>query len=153
MRAKNKLRQRNAFTLIEVMVAAILISVVGLSLLQMHQNSADMSYKMQGEFQHSDWVLMAVNESPLEEVKKRTRFDTLMKSFNIDKRPIREGLNKKVEVGADLVQRINASDMSKEVAEESGETKPLFEGFRLEVYKQNIQIEDETYSVYRMIKP
>ena len=62
VRGKERMTQKNAFTLIEVMVAAILISVVGLSLLQMHQNSAEMSYKMQGKFKHSDWVLMAAFE-------------------------------------------------------------------------------------------
>lgn len=145
--------QRNAFTLIEVMIAAILISVVGLSLLQMHQNSAEMSYKMQKKFKHSDWSLMAAFESKLEKVSKNTRFDTLTKPFNIDVRFIRQGLNHKVKISTDLVKRIQASDISKDIEEESSELTPLFEGFNLEVYQQNIQMEHESYSVYRMVKP
>lgn len=153
MRGENITAYKNAFTLIEVMVAAILISVVGLSLLQMHQNSAEMSYKMQKKFKHSDWVLMAVFESELEKVTRNTRFDTMIKPFNIDKRSIREGLKHKVEITTDLVERIGSSDISKDIEEQSSEIVPLSEGFSLEVYRQNIQMEHETYSVFRVIKP
>jgi len=145
--------QRNAFTLIEVMIAAILISVVGLSLLQMHQNSAEMSYKMQKKFKHSDWTLMAAFELKLEKVSKNTRFDTLTKPFNIDARPIRQGLNHKVKISTNLVKRIQASDISEDIANNTNNITPLFEGFNLEVYQQNIQMEHESYSVYRMVKP
>ena len=144
---------RRAFTLIEVMVASILISVVGLSLLQMHQNSADMSYKMQGKFKNSDWVLMSAFEHKLEKAKKSTSFETLMKPFNIDKRDIRQGLNQKVNISAKLVERINIADITNELEDENGESVPSFDGFRLEVYQQDTQMEHETYSVYRVIKP
>jgi len=144
---------RQAFTLIEVMVASILISVVGLSLLQMHQNSADMSYKMQGKFKHSDWALMSAFEHKLEKAKKNTGFDTLMKPFNIDKRDIRQGLSHKVSISANLVERINVADITNELEDESGEALPSFDGFNLEVYQQHTQMEHETYSVYRVIKP
>lgn len=153
MKRENIITKKNAFTLIEVMVAAILISVVGLSLLQMHQNSAEMSYKMQKKFKHSDWVLMAVFESELEKVTKNTSFDSLLKPFNIDKRPIREGLIHKVKISTDLVERIGSSDISKDIEEQSSEVVPLFEGFSLEVYKQSIRMEHETYTVFRVIKP
>ena len=150
---RGKTTQRHAFTLIEVMIAAMLISVVGLSLLQMHQNSSDMSYKMQKKFKHSDWPLIAAFESKLEKVTKNTYFDTLVKPFNINERSVRKDLKHKVKVSTELVARINASDIAAEIEEESSELKPLFEGFRLEVYKQNIEMEHETYSVYRMIRP
>lgn len=153
MRRENITIHKNAFTLIEVMVAAILISVVGLSLLQMHQNSAEMSYKMQKKFKHSDWTLMAVFESELAKVTKNTHFDTMIKPFNIDKRSIREGLKHKVKISTDLVERIGSSDISKDIEEQYSEMVPLFEGFSLEVYRQNIQMEHETYSVFRVIKP
>ena len=77
----------------------------------------------------------------------------MLKPFNIDKRPIREGLNHKVKISADLVERIKASDISKDIEEESDESASLYEGFHLEVYRQNIQMEHETYSVYRVLKP
>ena len=146
-------KSRNAFTLIEVMVASILISLVGLSLLQMHQNSADMSYKMQGKFQYSDWILMPILESKLEKVKKHTRIESLMKPFSIDERDIRAGLNQKVTLSASLIQRIDMEDITNALADETGEEVPSFDGFRLEVYKQDMQMEHETYSVYRVIKP
>jgi len=142
-----------AFTLIEVMIASILISLVGLSLLQMHQNSADMSYKMQDKFKYSDWILMPALENKLEKVKKRTRIESLMKPFNIDERDIREGLNQKITLSASLVERIDMEDITNALADETGEEVPSFDGFRLEVYKQNMQMEHETYSVYRVIKP
>jgi len=146
-------KSRKAFTLIEVMVAAILISLVGLSLLQMHQNSADMSYKMQGKFKHSDWILMPALESKLEKVKKRTRIDSVMKDFKIDERVIRAGLNQKVTLNASLVERIDMEDITNALADETGEEVPSFDAFKLEVYKQDMQMEHETYSVYRVIKP
>lgn len=146
-------KSRSAFTLIEVMVASILISLVGLSLLQMHQNSADMSYKMQNKFKYADWVLMSSFESKLEKSKKSTRFEALMKPFNISKRDIRKGLNQKVIISAELVERINVADVTQELEHESGEAVASFDGFRLEVYKQHMQMDHETYSVYRVIRP
>lgn len=148
-----RFKGRKAFTLIEVMVASILISLVGLSLLQMHQNSADMSYKMQGKFKNSDWALMSAFELKLEEVKKNTHFETVMKPFNIGEREIRSGLNQKLTLSASLVERIDLADITGELEDERGESVPSFEGFRLEVYKQDLQMEHETYSVYRLVKP
>ncbi|HIC43750.1 MAG TPA: prepilin-type N-terminal cleavage/methylation domain-containing protein [Sulfurimonas sp.] len=144
---------RKAFTLIEVMVASILISLVGLALLQMHQNSTNMSYKMQSKFKYSDWVLMPVFETKLEKAKKNTNFDSIMKGFKVDKREIRKGLDKKVSISATLIERIDMADMASEIAEETGAIIPSFDGLRLEVYKQDISLEKETYSVYRVIKP
>ena len=146
-------KNRKAFTLIEVMVASILISVVGLSLLQMHNNSTEMSYKMQGKFQYSDWVLMAVLETKFEKAKKSTRFDKLMKPFNIDERSIRQGLNQNTKISMELAERLDAADISKGIEEESGAVMPVFEGLRLEVYKQYVEMDRETYSVYRVVKP
>jgi len=150
---RGKTTERHAFTLIEVMIAAMLISVVGLSLLQMHQNSTEISRKMQKKFKHSDWPLIAVFESKLEKITKNTYFDTLVKPFNIDEDTVRKSLKHKVKINTELVERIDASDISEMIEDQSSELKPIFEGFRLEVYKQNIQMEHETYSVYRMIKP
>jgi len=144
---------RHAFTLIEVMVASILISLVGLSLLQMHQNTTDMSYNMQKKFKNSDWVLMTAFEAKLEKAKKSTSFDSLTKGFNIDKREIRKGLNQKVIISANLIERIDMADIAGEIADETGETSPSIDGFRLEIYQQYTKIGDETYSVFRVIKP
>ncbi|PHR54597.1 MAG: hypothetical protein COA44_12610 [Arcobacter sp.] len=145
--------QRKAFTLIEVMVASILISLVGLSLIQMHQNSTDMSYKMQTKFKNSDWVLMTAFEAKLEKASKNTSFGTLTKDFKIDKREIRKGLNQKVTISADLIGRIDMADIAGDIADETGEIAPSIDGFRLEIYKQHTKIAKETYSVYRVIKP
>lgn len=144
---------RNAFTLIEVMVAAILISVVGLSLLQMHHNSAEMSHTMQKKFLYSDWVLMGAFESELEKVTKKTSFSNLMKPFNIDESSIRKTLNQKVQIDTELVERIDASDIAKEIEEQSNVEMPIFEGLRLETYQQKVQMEHDTYLIYRIIKP
>jgi prepilin-type N-terminal cleavage/methylation domain-containing protein len=145
-------RSRSAFTLIEVMVAAILISVVGLSLLQMHTNSAQMSHTMQMKFRYADWILMAAFEGEIEERKKQLSFETLMKPFSIDSDPIRKGLDKKAEISSALVARIDAGDMAKEIEEQSNLEIPVFEGLRLEIYAQKIQMEHESYLVYRVLK-
>jgi len=144
---------RQAFTLIEVMVASILISLVGLSLLQMHQNSTDMSYNMQKKFKNSDWVLMTAFEARLEKANKNTSFDSLTKDFNIDKREVRKGLNQKVTISANLVERIDMADMASTLEDETGEIAPSFDGLRLEIYQQHSKIDNETYAVYRVIKP
>lgn len=146
-------KSRSAFTLIEVMVAAILISVVGLALMQMHHKSAQMSHNMQMKFQYSDWVLMCVFESDIEETRKRVSFETLMKPFNIDDDSIRKSLDKKAEITTALFGRIDAADIIKEIEEQSDLEIPVFEGLRLEVYAQNVQMEHEGYLIYRVIKP
>lgn len=149
----SKQLHRNAFTLIEVMVASILISLVGLSLLQMHQNSTDMSYKMQTKFKHADWVLMSAFEAKLEKAKKNTSFDSLTKDFKIDKRDVRKGLNQKVSISANLIERIDMADIASTLTDETGEVGPSFDGLRLEIYQQHTKIDKQTYSVYRVIKP
>jgi len=148
-----RFKGRKAFTLIEVMVASVLISLVGLSLLQMHQNSADMSYKMQSKFEHSDWALMGAYEYKLEEVERNSRFDTVMKPFSINEREIRKGLNQKLTLSASLVERIELSDITGDLEDALGQSIPSFDGFRLEVYKQDLQMDHEIYSVYRLVKP
>ncbi|MBE0499619.1 MAG: prepilin-type N-terminal cleavage/methylation domain-containing protein [Campylobacterales bacterium] len=146
-------KNRRAFTLIEVMVAAILISIVGLSLMQMHQKSAQMSHTMQMKFQYSDWILMSVFESDMEKTRKRVSFEALMKPFNINDDSIRKSLDKKAEITTALFGRIDASDIIKEMEKQSDRKIPVFEGLRLEVYAQNVQIEHEGYLIYRVIKP
>jgi Tfp pilus assembly protein PilE len=146
-------KSRSAFTLVEVMVAAILISVVGLSLMQMHQKSAQMSHNMQKKFQYSDWVLMSAFESNIEQTRRRISFETLMKPFNIDDDSIRKGLDKTAEMTTALFGRIDAADIIKEIEEQSDLEIPVFEGLRLEVYVQNVQMEHEGYLIYRVIKP
>ena len=96
---------------------------------------------------------MPVFETKLEKAKKNTNFDSIMKGFKVDKREIRKGLDEKVSISATLIERIDMADMASEIAEETGAIIPSFDGLRLEVYKQDISLEKETYSVYRVIKP
>lgn len=121
--------------------------------MQMHQKSAQMSHNMQTKFQYSDWVLMSVFESNIEETRKLVSFETLMKSFNIDDNSIRNNLNKKAEITTALLTRIDASDIIKEIEEQSDLDIPVFEGLRLEVYVQKVQMEHEAYLIYRVRKP
>jgi len=143
---------RKAFTLVEVMISTIIISVVGLSLLQMHNNSANMSHKMQKKFAYSDWVLMAVFENKLEKTKKQLRFDNLTKDFNIKERSIRTALNKKGKIETILIERINSASIKKQMKEADLDL-PVSEAFRLEIYKQNIDIDGQSHSIYRVVKP
>lgn len=152
MRSKHR-HSRNAFTLIEVMVAAILISVVGLSLLQMHHKSAQMSQSMQKKFHYTDWVLMAAFEGELEKTSRQLSFETLMKPFAIENNTIRKSLDIKAEFSSELVMRIDAGDITEEIEEQSDLEVPVFEGLRLEVYAQKVQMEHEGYLIYRLIKP
>ncbi len=147
---------REGFTLIEVMVAAILISVVGLSMLQMHNNSTQMSYKMHNKFKYSDWTLMAAFEHKLEKTTKNTSFSNLSKEFNIDERDIRNAFNVKTRISSEQFKRISASDMMKEIEDQAGEDEginPIYDGLRLEVYQEHVDIQNETYSLYRILKP
>ena len=149
---------RQGFTLIEIMVAAMLISVVSLALLQTHQNSTEMGHVMQKKLQYADWVLIPAFEAKLDKVKTNTRFDTLTKGFNIDQREIRETLKAKATLSLDLVERINAADMMSAIEESAPEgedenIQPIFEGFRLEVYEQVVKMEHESYRIYRIVKP
>ena len=144
--------KRNGFTLVEVMVAAMLISVVGLSLLQMHQNSAELSDKMQKKFSHSDWPLMLAFEEELQKTDKSINFKTLMKPFSIQEREIRKNLDLKAGLRTELFSRIDASDMAKSVEEETQEIRPVLDALRLEVYQQSIDIDKQTYILYRVVK-
>ena len=145
-------KNRKAFTLIEVMVATIIISVVGLSLLQMHTNSANMSHTMQKKFAFSDWALMGAFENKVEKRKKNLRYDTLMKSFNIDERSIREGLNRKGLISTTLIERIDSASIKKQM-DEADLDLPVSDALRLEIYQQSIEVDGQVHSLYRMIKP
>ena len=145
-------QNRNAFTLIEVMVSTIIISIVGLALLQMHSNSATMSHTMQKKFALSDWALMGAFENKVEKRKKNLRYDTVMKSFNINEREIRKGLNKKGQVSTTLIERIDSASIKKQM-EEADLDLPISDALRLEIYQQHIEVDGQTHSLYRIIKP
>jgi len=144
--------QKDGFTLIEVMIASMLISVLGLSLLQMHGNSAEMSNKMQKKFTYSDWVLMPAFETKVEKRKVNKRLDTLMKSFNIKERNIRQLLNSKAVIRTTLVERIDSASIKKQM-EATDIDLPVSDAFRLEIYEQHIELEGQTHSLYRLVKP
>jgi len=144
--------ERKAFTLVEVMIASMLISVLGLSLLQMHSNSAEMSNKMQKKFTYSDWALMGAFENKIEKRKIRVNLSTTMKGFNIDKRPIRKSLNTQMIISTSLIERIDSASIKKQM-EDSDLDLPVSEAFRLEIYQQNIEVEGQTHALYRVLKP
>jgi len=147
-----QVQNRKAFTLIEVMVATIIISVVGLALLQMHTNSATMSHTMQKKFALSDWALMGAFENRVEKRKKNLRFDTVMKPFNIQEHSIRTGLNKKGQVSTTLIERIDSASIKKQM-DAADLDLPISDVLRLEIYQQHVEVDGQVHSLYRIIKP
>jgi len=150
---KTSVSNRKAFTLVEVMIASMLISILGLSLLQMHANSSEMSHTMQQKFSHSDWVLMSAFEKKVERTKQRVKLDTLMKPFNIDNREIRQTLRQEAVITTRLIERIDAQSIKKQMEETSDLDLQISDAFRLEIYEQHIDLAGQTHSLYRLVKP
>ena len=111
-----------------------------------------MSHTMQKKFQYSDWILMSAFENKVEKTKKNTRLDTIMKPFNIDKRPIRDALRKKIVVTTTLIERIDSASIKKQM-EDMDFDLPVSDALRLEIYQQHIELNNQTHSLYRLVKP
>ncbi len=99
---------RSAFTLIEVMVAVMIISVVILALLNMQGNSSFIFSKLTKDAQVNQYASFFISNTDYGFENKNVRMDALVKEFDVENKLRRELKNVKVEV---IYQELEKIDM------------------------------------------
>ncbi len=103
--------KRDAFTLIEVMVSVIIISVVIMALLQMHGNSTNLFSNIKERLQASFFPTLLLGNADYGYENKSVDADELVKDFNLD-----DDLRRRLkEVKLDITyQQLSSIDLSQE---------------------------------------
>ncbi|WP_297442936.1 prepilin-type N-terminal cleavage/methylation domain-containing protein [Sulfurimonas sp.] len=105
-----KKSSRSAFTLIEVMVAVMIISVVIMALIRMYSNNTFLfsSYKKQS--QANQYLSLLIGNKDYGFENKETYLYNLAQEFDMDKQLRRELKNQKVKVIYQELQTIDLSE-------------------------------------------
>ncbi len=101
---------RSAFTLIEVMVAVMIISVVILALLNMQGNSSFIFSKLTKDAQVNQYASFFISNQDYGFENKNVRMDDLVKDFDVENSLRRELKSVKVEVIYQELEKIDMQD-------------------------------------------
>lgn len=134
---------KNAFTLIEVMVAVMIISVVIMALIQMYANNTHIfsSFKKQTKINQYSSVLISNDNYGFE--NKRIHLYDMVRDFDLEDDLRRELKELKVKV---IYKELQTIDMSEQDSDEEIQTSS---GLVLEIGKSTIQLEESSSSLIR----
>lgn len=150
--------KRKAFTLLEVMVAVVIISVVIAALLQMMGNSSHLFSKVKTDSDIGQYASFLIASKDYGFEDKRISLDKLTDSFDLDS-PLRSKLkNQKAEI---IYTELEAIDMSEfdadgEDDEQSNESadyeeeKEVSSGLIFEIGKSTLKFENSSTSLLRL---
>lgn len=144
---------RKGFTLIEVMVAVMIISVVILGLLQLFANNTHIFFALDKKMQNNQYLsaFLASQKYGFED-KKTTMYD-LLSDFDMQSDLKRELKNKKVDV---IYQELEVIDLSEfqadkeDVNPEVAVAKETNSGMVFEMGKSILKFEDASVSLTRV---
>jgi prepilin-type N-terminal cleavage/methylation domain-containing protein len=144
---------RKGFTLIEVMVAVMIISVVILGLLQLFANNTHIFFQLDKKMQNNQHlsVFLASQKYGFED-KKTTMYD-LLSDFDMHSDLRRELKNKKVEVLYQELEVIDLREFQAEKEEQNPEVaaaKETNSGMVFEMGKSVLKFEDVSVSLTRV---
>ena len=102
--------KKKAFTLIEVMVSVMIISVVILALLKMKSNNSFIftSLKKQNEVQQ--YISLIIDNKDYKDKNKDTTLDALIKEFHVDDELRRKLKNQKIKLIHNEVKKIDLNE-------------------------------------------
>ena len=140
--------KKNAFTLIEVMIAVVIISVVIMALLEMFANNTHtfLSLKKQTNANQYSSLLIANKQYGFED--KDIHFDDLIADFRVDDDLRRELKEIKVNI---IYQELELIKMNEQEAEqEEGEEIQQMPTITFEVGKSVLKTKDSSVALYRL---
>ena len=104
------LNSKKAFTLIEVMVAVMIISVVIMALLQMNGNTAHLFSKFNSQLKINQYASLFIANKNYGFEKEDIKLDDLLIDFDVDDKLRRELKNIKVELIYEVLDNIDLSE-------------------------------------------
>ncbi len=139
-------KARNAFTLIEVMVSVVIISVVIMAMLELFANNTHIFSNLDSKSQKNQYVsfLIANQEYGFED-KKRTLYD-LVRDFDLESDLRRELKAQKIEI---IYQELESIDMQESQEVEDEEETPS-SSMVFEIGKSIIKLPDSSSSLLRV---
>lgn len=147
---------RKGFTLIEVMVAVMIISVVILGLLQLFANNTHIFFQLDKKVEYNQYLSVFLANQKYGFEDKKTNMYELLSDFDVNDDLRRQLKEQKVEV---MYQELEVIDLGEfqaqkeetnEEVERSGETKETKSEMIFEMGKSVLKFEDGSVSLTRV---
>ncbi len=142
--AWNMYKSRDAFTLIEVMVAVLIISVVIMALIEMQGNTAHTFLKFNKQLKTTQYLSYLLSNKNYGFDESKIDLDELLSEFRVEDELRRELKEIKVKISYDEIDTIDFSESDEEEGEEEVSTGMVFE-----IGKTNLELEDSSLSLVR----
>ena len=149
---------RKGFTLIEVMVATMIISVVIAALLKLFENNAHMFETIQKKSTISMYGTLLLGVKGLGFEKDKMRLDELVKDFKVENELRRALKERRVEIDYQEVMRLDGNDFQDEaekLATQNGQDIETqngtgADGFSIEIGRTILKLGDQHTSFMRL---
>ena len=133
---------RKAFTLIEVMVSVMIISVVIMALLKMKSNSSHILTSLKQQMGTTQYISLLIANKDYGYEDKSIRLDALIKEFDVDDKLRRKLKDIKAKVIYNEIETIDLSEDENESSSmilEIGESLVKTENFSTKIYRIRLQ--------------
>lgn len=144
---KNKFHFKSAFTLIEVMLAVMIISVVIMALIQMYSNNTHIFSAYKKQINTNQYLSLFIENENYQYENDDLYIDDLVTEFDLDDELRMKLKEKKVRLSYQELRRIDISDRDYENKDKSAKTDS---DTVLVIGKSIIKIEDSSSSLLRM---
>ncbi len=131
--------RKDAFTLIEVMVSVMIITVVIASLLKMKSNNSYMLNSLKNQSNTKQYISLLIPNKDYGYENKETRLDALIKEFNVDDELRKKLKNLKVKI---IYKKIISLDLS--------EVEDTASSMVLEVGQNILKTDKFSTNIYRV---
>lgn len=138
-----KTRYRNAFTLIEVMVAVMIISVVIMALIEMYANNTHIFTSMKKQTKINQYSSLLISNDDYGFEDENIYLHDLLSDFDVEHELRRELKATKAKV---IYRELESIDMSEEDSVEDSETSSRL---ALEIGKSILQTDDSSTALIR----
>jgi len=138
---------KNAFTLIEVMVAVMIISVVIMALIQMYANNTHIFSSMKKQTKTNQYSSLLISNDDYGFKDKSINLNDLVSDFDLENSLRRKLKERKVKV---IYKELEIIDMSEQESEqESDDESEVSSSLALEIGKSILQTEDSSTALLR----
>jgi len=144
---------RRAFTLIEVMVAVVIISIVIAALLQMMGNSTNIFSKIKKDSTIGQYISMLVSSQDYGFEDKKITLDQLSADFEFDSHLRRKLKSIKTRIIYTELESIDMSEFDENTSEEvieEDESKQVNSSMIFEIGKSTLKFKDSSVSLLRL---
>lgn len=135
---------KKAFTLIEVMVAVMIISVVIMALIKMYGDNTHLFNSLKKTTKTNQYSSFFISSENYGFENKEVYLDDLLSDFDLEDELRRELKTKKVKIMFQEIKKIDTSEQEKEIDIESNSNMTV------EIGKTIIQADDASSSLFRL---